>query len=211
MLKRLVAIACMAGFALVNPLPAAAADSFTCSVSPATGGTWTTLSCSMTVAKIISREEMVVPGSFCHYTDASCSPPSGTPIGTMSIRGNWVFLFCGSGTQTFTADWVAPDGAYTPPSGWSVVAQINHVNSLATIKAYIIENSSGQYKVEWPSWPTLTCSGHTMTIDFAWGAYNGTTYHIYMTPSGAGTYTISDNLTFTDNSTESLNTTYTIT
>jgi len=213
MLRRLLAIACTAGFALATPLPAAAADTASCSVSPTTHGAWATLTCIITTAKPVKSEEFVFPAgaAWCHHGDPTCSPPDNTVIGTLSWQASWQFLFCGVSTQTFNSTWVAPDGSYTPPSGWSTVAQINEVNALATIKTYVIEDGSGTYRLEVPSFPNLTCTGHTSTQTWVWGSYNGTTYHIYRNPDSVGTFTITIILTFTDNTTESFSETYTTT
>ncbi|HZS15346.1 MAG TPA: hypothetical protein VFC09_12180 [Candidatus Dormibacteraeota bacterium] len=208
---KLAVVAAGAAAALALPLTAFAADSFTFSVSPATTGSWSTTTSVLTVAKILSSQETVLPAgeSICH-DGASCAPAHGTKIGTTSVQGNWVFLFCGSSTQNFDAEWVANDGSYTPQSGWSIVAQVNNVNSLATVKSWVVENSSGSYKIEIPSIPTLTCSGHTTKLTSTLGTYNGTSYDINQNPGTAGTYTVTTNLTFTDNSNEQLTASYTI-
>lgn len=208
---KFAAIAVGAAAALTLPLTAFAADTFSFSVSPATAGSWSTTSSSLTVAKILSAQETTLPvgESICHH-GASCAPADNTNIGTTSVTGNWLFLFCGSGTQTFNAEWVALDGSYTPPSGWTVVAQVNNVNSLATVKSFVIYNGTNQYKIEIPSIPTLTCSGHTATLSSTLGTFNGTKYNINQNPSTTGTYTVSTKLTFTDNTTETLNANYTI-
>lgn len=209
---RLACLAAGAAAALTLPLTAFAADSFSFSVSPATAGSWSTTSSSLTVAKILKAQETALPAgeSICHDGD-TCAPAHGTTIGTTSVTGVWLFQFCsGSSTQNFTAQWVANDGTYTPNSGWTIVAQVNNVNSLATVKSWIVENSSGQYDIEIPSIPTLTCSGHNATLASTLGSYNGTSYDINQNPSTTGTYTVSTNLTFTDNSTETLSATYTI-
>jgi hypothetical protein len=209
---KLTALAAGAAAALALPLTAFAADSFTFSVNPTTHGAWSTTTSVLTVAKILKSQETALPAgeSICHH-GATCSPADNTKIGTTSVLGTWLFQFCsGSSTQNFDAEWVANDGSYTPPSGWSIVAQVNNVNSLATVKSWVIENSSGSYKIEIPSIPTLTCSGHTTKLTSTLGTYNGTSYDINQNPSTTGTYTVSTNLTFTDNSTESLNATYTV-
>ncbi len=213
MLRRLLAIACMAGFALATPLPAAAADSFTCSVSPTTHGAWATLTCTLTVSKPVTSEQWDFPSgsSFCHHGD-TCSPPDNTVIGTTSEQAVWLYNLCvGTSTQTFNDTWVANDGSYTPPTGWSIVAQVNAVSTLATVKTWIIEDAAGDYEVVTPSEPNLTCSGHSTTTTFTWGTDNGHTYDIYRNPATVGTFTITVCLTFTDNSTECLSATYTTT
>ena len=208
---KLTCVAAAAAAALALPLSAFAADSFTFSVSPTTHGAYSTTTSVLSVAKILSSEETVLPAgeSICH-DGASCSPAHGTTIGTTSVKGNWIFLFCGSSTQNFNANWVANDGSYTPPSGWTIVAQVNNVNSLATVKSWVIENASGQYKIEVPSLPTLTCSGHNTKLTSTLGTFNGNTYTINLNPSTTGTYTVTDNLNFTDNTNEQLTATYTI-
>lgn len=209
---KFAAIAVGAAAALTLPLTAFAADSFSFTVSPATAGSWSTTSSSLTVAKILKSQETILPAgeSICHH-GASCAPADNTNIGTTAVTGVWLFQFCsGSSTQNFDAEWVALDGSYTPPSGWTVVAQVNNVNSLATVKSFIIEDGSGNYRIEIPSIPTLTCSGHNATLASTLGSFNGTTYDINQNPSTSGTYTVSTNLTFTDNSTETLTATYSI-
>lgn len=205
-------LAAGAAAALILPLTALAADSFTFSVSPTTAGAWSTTTSQLTVAKILKAQETVLPAgeSICH-DGSSCAPAHGTKIGTTSVVAVWIYTFCsGTNTQSFDAEWVANDGSYTPPSGWTVVAQVNNVNSLATVKSWVIEDSHGNYRIEVPSLPTLTCSGHTATLTSTLGTYNGTTYDINQNPGSTGSYTVSTNLTFTDNSTETLNATYTI-
>jgi hypothetical protein len=209
---KLACLAVGAAAALTLPLTAFAADSFSFSVSPTTAGAWSTTSSSLTVAKILSSQETVLPSgeSICHH-GASCAPADNTNVGTTNVTGVWIFQLCsGSSTQTFNAEWVAPDGSYTPPRGWTVVAQVNNVNSLATVKSYVIEDSSGNDKIEIPSIPTLTCSGNNATLASTLGTFNGTSYTINKNPSTNGTYTVVTNLTFTDKSTEQLSAQYTI-
>jgi len=174
---QLACLAAGAAAALALPLTAWAADSFTFSVSPTTHGASSTTTSVLTVAKILSAQETVLPAgeAVCHH-GAACSPADNTKVGTTSVQGNWVFLFCGSSTQNFDATWVANDGSYTPPTGWSIVAQVNNVNSLATVKSWVIEDAGSNYRIEVPSLPTLTCSGHTTKLTTTLGTYNGTTY-----------------------------------
>ncbi len=210
---KLACVVAGAATALALPLTALAADSFTFSVSPTTHGANSTTTSDLTVAKILKAQETVLPSgeTVCHHGDA-CSPADGTKVGTTAVTGVWLFNLCsGTSTQNFDAEWVANDGTYTAPSGWTIEAQVNNVNSLATVKSWVIENSSGQYKIEIPSMPTLTCSGHNSTLDTTLGTYNGTTYNLNTNPSTVGTFTVTTNLTFTDNSTESLSATYTTT
>lgn len=208
---KLTCLAAGAAAALALPLSAFAADSFSFSVSPTTHGVYSTTTSKLIVAKILSSEETVLPAgeSICH-DGASCSPAHGTVIGTTSVQGSWLFLFCGTSTQNFDATWVANDGSYTPPSGLTIVAQVNNVNSLSTVKSWVVEDSSGNYRIEVPSIPTLTCSGHTSTLTSTLGTFNGNTYTVNLNPSATGTYTVTNNLKFTDNSTEQLTATYTI-
>jgi len=210
---KLAGIAAGAALAVALPMSAFAADSFSFSINPTTHGANSTTSSTLVVAKILKSEETVLPSgeSICHH-GAACSPADNTKIGTTAVTGTWLFQFCvGSSTQNFDATWVANDGSYTPPSGWSIVAQVNNVNSLATVKSWVIENSSGAYKIEVPSLPTLTCSGHNTTLSSTLGTFNGTTYNINTNPSTVGTFTVTVNLTFTDNSTEALHANYTTT
>lgn len=209
---KLTCLAAAAATALALPLTAWAADSFTFSVSPTTHGANSTTTSVLTVAKILSSEETVLPAgeTVCHH-GASCAPADNTKVGTTSVQGNWTFLFCGSSTQNFDATWVANDGTYTPPTGWSIVAQVNNVNSLATVKSWVIEDAGGNYKIEVPSIPALTCSGHTTKLTSTLGTYNGTNYNLNTNPNSVGTFTVTDNLTFSDNTNEQLTATYTTT
>ena len=201
-----------AAAAVTLPLTAFAADSFTFSVSPTTAGAWSTTTSQLTVLKILKSQETALPAgeSICHH-GASCAPADGTTVGTTSVVGVWLYTLCkGTNTQTFNAVWEANDGSYTPPSGWTIVAQVNNVNSLATVKSWVIEDSSGNYKIEIPSIPTLTCSGNNATLTSTLGSFNGTSYDINQNPGTNGTYTVTTHLTFTDNSTENLSANYTI-
>jgi hypothetical protein len=207
-------LAAGAATALALPLSASASATLTFSINPTThGGTSTTTSTLVTSAKILSSLETVLPAgeAICHH-GAACAPADNTIVGTTTVRGVWLYTFCvGTNTQTFNATWVANDGTYTPPSGWTVVAQVNNVNSLATVKSWVIENASGNDKIEVPSLPTLTCSGNSATLTSTLGSYNGNTYSLNTNPSTVGTFTVTDNLTYTDNSTESPSATYTTT
>lgn len=210
---KLAGVAAGAALAVALPMSVFAADSFSFSVSPTTHGANSTTTSTLIVAKILKTQETVLPlgEAICH-DGAACAPAHGTKVGTTAVTGVWLFNLCsGSSTQNFDATWVANDGSYTPPSGWSIVAQVNNVNSLATVKSWVIENSSGQYKIEIPSIPTLTCSGNTTTLKTTLGTFNGTTYNLNTNPSTVGTFTVTTNLTFTDNSTESLNANYSTT
>jgi len=208
---KLTCVAAAAVAAVALPLSALAADSFTFTVSPTTHGVYSTTTSKLIVAKILSSQETLLPAgeSICH-DGASCSPSHGTVIGTTSVQASWTFLFCGTSTQNFNATWVANDGSYTPPSGLTIVAQVNNVNSLATVKSWVVVDSSGNYRIEIPSIPNLTCSGHTATLTSTLGTFNGNTYTINLNPANTGTYTVTTNLKFTDNSTEQLTASYTI-
>jgi hypothetical protein len=210
---KLTCLAAGAAAALALPLSALAADSFTFSVSPTTHGANSTTTSQVVVAKVLKSQETVLPAgeSICHHGDA-CAPADNTKIGTTSVLGTWLFQFCsGTSTQNFDATWVANDGTYTAPSGWTIVAQVNNVNALATVKSWVIEDASGNYKIEVPSIPTLTCSGHTSTLTSTLGTFSGTTYNINTNPSTTGSHTVTTNLTFTDNSTEQLTASYSTT
>lgn len=210
---KLAGIAAGAALALALPMSAFAADTFTFSVSPTTHGANSTTISVLTVAKILKATETVLPAgeTVCHH-GAACSPADNTKVGTTAVLGTWLFQFCvGSSTQNFDATWVSNDGSYTPPSGWSIVAQVNNVNSLATVKSWVIEDASGNYKIEVPSIPTLTCSGHTTKLTSTLGTFGGTNYNLNTNPNSVGTFTVTANNTFTDNSTNSLNATYTTT
>jgi hypothetical protein len=206
-------LAAGAALALSLPLSAFAADSFSFSISPTTHSAWSTTTSVLSVAKILSSQETVLPfdESVCHHGDSTCAPADGTTIGTTSVQGSWVFLFCGTSTQKFNANWVANDGSYTPPSGFSIVAQVNNVNSLATVKSWVVEDSTGHYRIEIPSIPTLTCSGHTATLTSVLGKNGTTTYTINKNPSTIGTFTVTTNLHFTDGTNEQLSAQYSTT
>ena len=210
---KLAGLAAGAAVALALPLTALAADSFTFSISPTTHGANSTTTSVLTVAKILSATETILPSgeTICHH-GAACAPADNTKVGTTAVVGTWLFQFCiGSSTQNFDATWVANDGTYTPPTGETIVAQVNNVKSLATVKSWVTEDGSGIYHIHVPSLPTLTCSGHTTKLTSTLGTYNGTTYNLNTNPSTVGTFTVTDKLTFTDNSTETLTATYTTT
>lgn len=210
---KLACVAAGAAAALSLPLTALAADSFSFTISPTTHGANSTTSSSLTVAKIPKAIETILPvdEKICHHGDA-CAPADNTVVGSTSVTGVWIFSFCSSGTQTFNATWVALDGSYTPPSGFTVVAQVNNVNSLATVKSFVIFNSStNEYRIEIPSIPTLTCSGHNTTLASTLGTFSGHTYNLNTNPSTVGSWTVTDKITFTDNSTEQLTAGYSTT
>jgi len=210
---KLAGIAAGAALAVALPMSVFAADSFTFSINPTTHGANSTTTSVLTVAKILSSTETILPSgeTICHH-GATCSPADGTKVGTTAVLGTWIFQFCaGTSTQNFDATWVANDGSYTPPSGETIVAQVNNVNSLATVKSWVTEDGSGVYHIHVPSIPTLTCSGHTTKLTSTLGTFNGTTYNLNTNPGTVGTFTVTEKCFFTDGSNETLTANYTTT
>jgi hypothetical protein len=204
--------------ALAFPLTAFAAASLTYSVSPTTHGAVSTASSTtVTSAKTLSSSITVLAsGETVCEASQTCSPPNGTTIGSAVVTAKWSFLFCGSAQETFNIKWVTPVNTktYTLPSGETAVAQVNITNSLANIDGYVLKDSSSIYDVWVPSYPNLTCSNTSATIATTIDGsvtVSGTVYNIHTNPSSTGSHTVTETLTYSDNSTDNLSASYSTT
>jgi len=208
---RLLALAAGAAALVTFPLTASAASFTTLTVTPSTHSQYgTTHTVYTTNAHVLKSSETVLPaGAAICNRGQTCAPADNTKIGTTSVSGTWL-PFCTSGNFSFDATWVANDGSYTPPTGWSIVAQINNVGSLATVKSWVIKDASANYKIEVPSYPSLTCDNHTATLDTTIGTFNSTNYTIYQNPATTGSATFTINDVYTNNSTASTSKSYTV-
>jgi hypothetical protein len=212
---KVLGMAAAAALALAGgPLTASACVLSNCGFNPLTHGAWTTFSCTATsAAKVVTSMEVAFPQGmyFTHATD-SWAPANGTVVGSVAITGHWSFLFCTSATETFNVKWVSsPDGGYTPPTGWTVTAELQISSSLAGFDAYAISNGSGAYKLEVPSFPALFCSGSTTQVAMVIGSSGTVQYQILRNPSTPGTYSLSVTFGYGDGSQDSCSTTITIT
>jgi len=211
----LATAAATATAALLFPLTAFAA-SLSYSVNPTTAGAVSSTSSStVTGTKIVASSlEALAAGEKVCENGQTCAPPNGTTIGSSSVTAHWTFLFCGTSTQTFTIKSVSPINtkSYTFPSGYTVVGQILISNSLANVDGYFLKDSSGNYAVYVPSYPSLTCSGNTATLNTSTNGsvtVSGTTYNLHWNPSTAScNNTVTETLTYTDGSKDVVSTTY---
>lgn len=207
--------AATAAVALLSPLSVFAAT-LTYSPNPTTHGAASTVTSQVvTGTKILAKSwsNLGAGETVCKVTDP-CSPPDNTTIGSSSVAAHWTFLFCGTSTQNFTAKWRTSMTGAPSVSGWTATAHVQSTNSLATVDAWVMQNNtSGNFAIDVPSYPNLTCSGNTATITTTIDGtvtVNGTVDTIHVNPATAGTYTVSETLTYSDNSTDTPSTTETI-
>jgi hypothetical protein len=203
--------AAVAAVAMLSPMSVFAA-SMTYSPNPTTHGVASTVTSQVvTGTKILSKSftNLGAGETVCKVTDP-CAPADNTTIGSSSVVASWSFLFCGTGTQNFTAKWRTSMSGAPSLSGWTATAHVQNTNSLATVDAWVMQNNTTHnFGIDVPSYPSLTCSGHTATITTTVdGTVGSSTIHV--NPPTAGTYSVSETLTYTDNSTDTPSTTETI-
>ncbi|TMC55644.1 MAG: hypothetical protein E6J20_00120 [Chloroflexi bacterium] len=211
---KLLAVAAVAAVAVAIPLHAAAyATNFTYSVSPTTHSAWSTVTTSFNSDpnKTLSSSETALASGegVCHHDDTSCRPADQTKIGSATATAHWLPL-CSSSTQNFDIYWdQTVDTTYTPPSGWTSVTEVTtkSTGSLFSVSfnSYVIENASGSYKIETPSYPNLTCKNSMYSaniVNITLGQYGSNTYTIHQNPSSVGSFTVNLTLTYSDSTTD---------
>jgi len=212
---RILVTAAAAAAALALPWTAFA-SSLTYSVSPTTHGALSsTSSTTVTSTSLLSNSlTKLAAGEVICENGQTCAPPNGTVIGSSDVTANWDFLLCGSAKETFTIKAVSPINTktYTFPSGYTVVGQILITNSLANVDGYQLKDTSGNYAVYVPSYPSLTCSGHTATLVTSFNAsvtVSGTTYNLHWNPTAVTcNNTVTETLNYQDGTHDNLSTTY---
>lgn len=211
--RKLLLLAATGAMVALVPLNAMAYSgaTFTYTPSNTTHSGWSSVTSVGTSnpAKTTKSTETVLAydEQICHHSDATCSPADGTTIGTAAATAHF-FPFCTLSTQNFNVKWINPDGGYTPPTGWSVVSEVQITSSLATFDGYAIWDgaSPGHYKLEVPSYPSLTCTSSSYAdarVTLTIGTAGGTSYNVHKNPSTSGTFTVTQKITYTDNTTES--------
>jgi hypothetical protein len=217
--SKLAGILAGTAVALALPLHAAAyAITFTYTPSTTTHGassyvsTTNTADPSKTITSILTDE---APGETNCAWGQSCSPAAGTAVGTSNVTAHWALFLCASSTQTFTLYWIQPDGGYTPPSGSTVVAEVQIKNSnFVTFDAYVYKDASGNYHSIVPSVPNLACHSSTYAapnFSQTLGSYNGTTYNLHTNPSTVGSNTDTMTITYSDGTKDSASSTWSTT
>lgn len=216
MRKKLFGLAAAGAVAITLPLHAAATINinyqYVLSTSVHNTDSYVTTDFDTDVSKTLSSQETVLPYDehIYHHGDSG-TPADGTQIGTAYADAFWLSNFCVSRSQqNFNVFWIKPDGGYTPASGWTVVAetQVKSSSSLfnVTFDGYVIENSSGDQKVEIPSYPNLACTNSGSTenhIHQVLGLVGTTQFHVHRNPTSAGTYTVTTTLTYSSSTTDS--------
>ncbi len=220
---KLLVVAAGVATAIALPLHAAALNinySYTPSTLTHNADSHVTSGFDTDASKTLKSQETVLPYDehIYHHGDSG-TPADNTKIGTAQASAYWISNFCSSRTtQNFDVYWIAPDTGYTPPSGWSIVAenQIKSNSSLFTVSfdAYVIEDSSGDQKVEVPSYPNLACTSSSYPanhISQTLGLVGTTQYKVHRNPSTVGTFTVSTTLTYSNSTTDSGSASYTTT
>lgn len=223
MRRKLLGLAVATAAAVALPLQAAATINmnFTYTPSPLTHNTdsYVTSAYDVDGGKTLKSSETVLPFDehIFHHGDTG-TPADNTQIGTGTATALWLSNFCISRTtQNFNIFWIAPDGGFTPPAGWTVIAEVQIKSSSSlfnvTFDGYAIEDASGNQKVEVPSYPNLSCTraGTTNHITQVLGHVGSTTYHVHRNPTTVNTFTVSISVTYTDGSHDNGSTTYTTT
>lgn len=221
--KKLLGFAAAGAMAVALPLQALATINvnFTYTPSPLThdADSYVTSSFDTDGTKTLKSSETVLPfDEHTYHHGDSGTPADGTEIGTANATAHWISSACSSSTIQFLVYWIAPDGGYTPQSGWIVVAetQVKSNTPLFSVSfdAYVIENSSGDQKVEVPSYPNLACTSSTYSpnqITQTLGKVGTTTFKVHRNPSTVGTFTVTISITYTDGSGDSGSASYTTT
>lgn len=223
MRKKLIGLTAAGVVAIALPLHAAALNiNFTAVPSTLVHNTdsYVTTDFDTDVSKTLSSQETVLQldEHIYHHGDTG-TPADNTKIGTAWAAAFWISNFCASRSQqNFDVYWINPDGGYTPPSGWTVVAetQVKSNSSLFTVTfdGYVIENSTGAQKVEVPSYPNLACTNNGSTenhIHQVLGLVGTTQYKVHRNPSTVGTFTDTTTVKYSNGTTDSGSYSYTTT
>jgi hypothetical protein len=218
MRKKLFGIAAIAATVIALPLHAAAyAITLSYSVSPTTHSATSSVTSSFTAdpsRTLVSSETILAAGESVCHAGAACAPANGTTVGSASATAHWTITFCSSQTQNFTITWTGtPDSNYTPPTGYSIVAEVNIASSFfgVNFNGYVVENSSSQYRIEIPSYPNLACHSSTYAaVQISQTLGSGVAIHT--NPSNIGSNnSVSIKLHYSSGTDDSASTTYTTT
>ena len=180
---------------------------FTCAdPSPSTAGAHATWSCSWEFSDFDATGWRIdFPVDTRLNEDGShdgADPSDGEEIGSLTIVGDLSYDGCGDANDggTYGTYWEDTWTSFTPPSGWTKVAQQTTVLTVLFIftehvPSHVIKNdTTGQYALvtEWPA--DRHCSGTGLTVN-PWTLYGQAQNQagqewVIVNPSAAGTYTV---------------------